>query len=63
MGILQDWFTDSDLSEFWQVLKLHTRQLSMGAGHCQWGGYTDGNVCNIHGEAHLASRWHVMLRS
>ena len=27
-----------------------TRQLPMGAGHCQWGGYTDGNVCNIHGE-------------
>ena len=21
-----------------------TRQLPMGAGHCQWGGYTDGNV-------------------
>ncbi len=24
-----------------------TRQLPMGAGHCQWGGYTDGNVCNM----------------
>ncbi len=22
----------------------------MGAGHCQWGGFTDRNVCNIHGE-------------
>ncbi len=21
----------------------------MGAGHCPWGGYTDRNVCNIHG--------------
>ena len=28
-----------------------TRQLPMGAGHCQWGGYTDGNVCNTKNEA------------
>ncbi len=28
----------------------------MGAGHCQWGGFTDRNVCNIHGEEHLAPR-------
>ncbi len=28
----------------------------MGAGHCQWGGLTDQNICNIHGGAHLASR-------
>ena len=28
-----------------------TRQLPIGAGHCQWGGFTDRNVCNIHGEA------------
>ncbi len=27
----------------------------MGAGHCQWGGLTDQNICNIHGGAHLAS--------
>ena len=25
----------------------NTRQLPMGAGHCQWGGFTDRNVCNI----------------
>ncbi len=31
----------------------------MGAGYCQWGGFTDRNVCNIHGEEHLAS----MLRT
>ncbi len=31
----------------------------MGAGHCQWGGFTDRNVCNIHGEEHLASHLHV----
>ena len=30
-----------------------TRQLPIGAGHCQWGGCTDRNVCNIHGGAHL----------
>ncbi len=37
---------------FWDFLflKYLTRQLPMGAGHCQWGGYTDGNVCNIHEE-------------
>ena len=33
-----------------------TRQLPMGGGHCQWGGFTDQNVCNKHGEEHLASR-------
>ncbi len=38
-----------------------TRQLPMGAGHCQWGGYTDRNVCNIHGEVHLASHYRAML--
>ncbi len=27
-----------------------TRQLPMGAGHCQWGGFTDQNVCNIQRE-------------
>ncbi len=27
--------------------KYITRQLPMGAGHSQWGGYTDRNVCNI----------------
>ncbi len=27
--------------------KHYTRQLLMGAGHCQWGGFTDRNVCNI----------------
>ncbi len=39
-----------------------TRQLPMGAGHCQWGGLTDWNICNIHGDAHLASRYRAMLR-
>ncbi len=28
----------------------NTRQLPMGAGHCQWGGFTDQNVCNIQRE-------------
>ncbi len=37
----------------------NTRQLPMGAGHCQWGGLTDRNICNIYGGAHLASRYHV----
>ena len=27
----------------------------MGAGYCQWGGLTDQNICNIYGDAHLAS--------
>ncbi len=27
----------------------------MGAGYCQWGGLTDRNICNIYGDAHLAS--------
>ena len=34
----------------------------MGAGHCPWSGCTDWNVCNIHGEVRLASRYRVMLR-
>ncbi len=33
-----------------------TRQLPMGAGYCPWGGHTDWNGCNIHGEVHLALR-------
>ncbi len=32
-----------------------TCQLPIGAGHCQWGGLTDRNICNIHGDEHLAS--------
>ena len=28
-----------------------TRQLSIGASHCLWGGYTNRIVCNIHGQA------------
>ena len=44
---------------FWNV---NTRQLPMGAGYCQWGGYTDRIVCNIHGKEHLASRYRAMLR-
>ncbi len=28
----------------------------MGAGHCQWGGFTDRSVYNIHGEEHPAVR-------
>ncbi len=44
------------------VMKFKTRQLPIGAGHCQWGGCTDRNVCNIHGDAHLASRYRTMLR-
>ncbi len=39
-----------------------TRQLPMGAGHCQFGGFTDRNVCNIHGEGHLAAGGHVTHR-
>ncbi len=39
-----------------------TRQLPMGAGHCQWGGLTDQNICNIYRGAHLASRYRAMLR-
>ena len=35
----------------------------MGAGHCQWSGFTDGNVCNIHGGEHLASHYRAMLRT
>ncbi len=38
-----------------------TRQLPMGAGHCQWGVLTNRNKCNIYGGAHLASRYHAML--
>ncbi len=34
----------------------------MGAGHCQWGGLTDRNICNIHGGEHLASCYRTMLR-
>ena len=58
-----------NLSNFLWVLSqvvytiLHTHQLPIGAGHCQWGGHTDRNVCNIHGEVHLASRYRAMLRS
>ncbi len=33
-----------------------------GAGHCPWGGCTDQNLCNIHGEVRLASCCHTMLR-
>ena len=39
-----------------------TRQLPMGVGNCQWSGLTDQNICNIHGVAHLASRYRAMLR-
>ena len=39
---------------FQQLDNILTRQLPMGAGHCQWGGLTGRNVCNIHGDAHLA---------
>ncbi len=35
----------------------------MGAAYCQWGGLTDWNICNIHGEEHLASRCRAMLRT
>ena len=36
----------------------------MGAGHCPRGGCTDRNVCNIHGELHLASssQWALNCR-
>ncbi len=34
----------------YKFYNFYTRQLSIGAGHCPWGGYTDQNVCNIHGE-------------
>ncbi len=36
--------------------QLATRQLPIGAGYCQWGGFTDRNVCNIDGEEHQAHR-------
>ncbi len=38
-----------------------TRQLLMGADHCQWGGLTDRNIYNIHRDGHLASRYRTML--
>ena len=34
----------------------------MGAGHCPSGGFTDWNVCNIHGDLRLPSRCRAMLR-
>ncbi len=40
-----------------------TRQLPIGAGHCQWGGLTDRNICNIPGDEHLASCYHGASRS
>ncbi len=30
------------------TLELHTRQLPMGASHCQLGGLTNRNICNIY---------------
>ncbi len=33
----------------------NTRQLPMGAGHCQWGGVTDLNVCNMSHNADIIS--------
>ena len=42
---------------------VHTRQLPLGAGHCQWDGLTNRNICNIYGDEHLASRFRAMLRS
>ncbi len=24
----------------------------MGAGHCQWGGVADQNICDVHGDRH-----------
>ncbi len=61
-----DWKAQLDLMfTFWLylaksdtcVLQSHTRQLPMEAGYCQWGGLTDRNICNIYGDAHLASRY------
>ncbi len=34
-----------------------TCQLPIWAGHCQWGGLTDRNICNMHGDEHLAWRY------
>ena len=31
-------------------LPYYTCQLSMGSGHCTWGGCTDRIICNTHGE-------------
>ncbi len=28
----------------------------MGASHCQWGVFTDRNVCNIYGEKHTKNQ-------
>ncbi len=47
----------------WSLISYPTRQLSIGAGYCPWGGYTDRIVCNIHGEIQLTSRYRTMLRS
>ncbi len=32
-------------------VRYYTRQMPIGADHCQWGGLTNRNICNIHGEA------------
>ncbi len=34
----------------------------MGGCHRPWGGHTDriSNVCSIHGDVHLASRYHAI---
>ncbi len=42
--------------------QFQTRQLPMLAGHCPLGGNSDRNVCNTHGEVHLALRRRTMLR-
>ncbi len=44
------------LTNIWIFPVWDTRQLPMGAGHCPWGGHTDWNVSNIHGEVHAKNQ-------
>ncbi len=58
--------TDRDVTQILILMRfthgqLWTRQLPIGAGHCQWGGCTDRNVCNIYGAEHLASRYPIRM--
>ena len=45
------------MGDLWQCT---TRHLPIGACHCQWGGLTYRNICNIHRGKHLA--YSAMLR-
>ncbi len=43
--------------------EIHDSPAAHGGRSLPMGWYTDGNLCNIHGEEHLASRWRAMLRT